>query len=182
MTLPTTGPLSLSQIQTEFGGANPISLSEYYAGGAYVPSGTSGTNGAVPSSGTISIWNFYGTSNVITETQTVTVGSFIFKGSSNYGFQDGLYGSISDGTFGFISNAPIIYFSWSNSNQLFFRLSGNRANSGWTKVTISGVDFTRAAATYSYNAGSNYSQWLWSTGTNVFGTTTGATKPCVFTQ
>lgn len=64
MTLPTSGPLSLSDIQTEFGGTNPISLSEYYAGGANVPSGTSGTNGPVPTSGTISISDFYGTSAV----------------------------------------------------------------------------------------------------------------------
>lgn len=65
MTLPTSGPLTLADIQTEFGGSNPISLSEYYAGGSYVPAGTSGTYGAVPSSGTISIRNFYGTSNVV---------------------------------------------------------------------------------------------------------------------
>lgn len=62
MALPTSGPLTLADIQTEFGGSNPISLSEYYAGGTYVPAGTSGTYGAVPSSGTISIRNFYGTS------------------------------------------------------------------------------------------------------------------------
>jgi hypothetical protein len=62
MTLPTSGPLSLSDIQTEFGGSNPISLSEYYAGGGLVPAGTSGTYGAVPSSGAISLQNFYGTS------------------------------------------------------------------------------------------------------------------------
>lgn len=65
MPLPTSGPLSLSDIQGEFGGSNPISLNEYYAGGGLVPAGTSGTNGAVPSSGTISISNFYGTSNVV---------------------------------------------------------------------------------------------------------------------
>lgn len=63
MTLPTSGPLSLTDIQTEFGGSNPISLNEYYAGGSYVPSGTTGTYGAVPTSGQISIQNFYGTSN-----------------------------------------------------------------------------------------------------------------------
>lgn len=62
MALPSSGPLSLSDIQTEFGGSNPISLSEYYAGGAYVSAGTSGTYGAVPSSGAIGIRNFYGTS------------------------------------------------------------------------------------------------------------------------
>lgn len=65
MPLPSSGPLSLANIQTEFGGSNPISLSEYYAGGGLVPAGTTGTFGAVPSSGTISIRNFYGTSNVV---------------------------------------------------------------------------------------------------------------------
>jgi hypothetical protein len=62
MPLPSSGPLSLSDIQGEFGGSNPISLSEYYAGGGLVPAGTTGTYGAVPSSGAISIQNFYGTS------------------------------------------------------------------------------------------------------------------------
>jgi hypothetical protein len=62
MAIPSSGPLTLGDIQTEFGGSNPISLSEYYAGGAYVPAGTTGTYGAVPSSGEISIRNFYGTS------------------------------------------------------------------------------------------------------------------------
>lgn len=66
MPLPTSGTLTLAQIQTEFGGADPISLNEYYAGGANVPAGTSGTNGAVPSSGTISISNFYGTAKSTT--------------------------------------------------------------------------------------------------------------------
>jgi hypothetical protein len=74
MALPTSGPLSLAQIQTEFGGSNPIGLNEYYAGGANVPSGTSGTYGAVPSSGTISIRNFYGTQKVA-PTFTFTISS-----------------------------------------------------------------------------------------------------------
>ena len=40
MTLPASGTLSFSQIQTEFTGVNPISLSEYYksGGNGYVPS------------------------------------------------------------------------------------------------------------------------------------------------
>jgi len=65
MPLPNSGPLSLNDIQTEFGGTNPISLNEYYAGGALVPAGTSGINGPVPSSGAISISNFYGTTAFI---------------------------------------------------------------------------------------------------------------------
>lgn len=65
MALPSSGPLSLANIQTEFGGSNPIGMNEYYAGGAYVPAGTTGTYGAVPSSGAISIQNFYGTASII---------------------------------------------------------------------------------------------------------------------
>ncbi len=68
--------ISLSQIQTEFGGSNPISISEYYAGAGLVPSGTVGfptdTPGstgphqqvAIPSSGAISFANFFGSSNI----------------------------------------------------------------------------------------------------------------------
>ena len=61
MTLPSSGPLAFTDIQTEFGGSNPIGLNEYYAGGSYVPAGTTGTYGAVPSSGQIGVQNFYGT-------------------------------------------------------------------------------------------------------------------------
>lgn len=64
MTLPSSGPLTFADIQTEWGGSNPISLSEYYAGGAYVYAGATGTNGAVPSSGQIGVANFYGTSSI----------------------------------------------------------------------------------------------------------------------
>ena len=51
MALPSSGALSLSDIQTEFGGVNPIAISEYY-----------GVATGVPASGTIAISDFYGTS------------------------------------------------------------------------------------------------------------------------
>ena len=57
MTLQSSGAISLSEIQTEFGGANPISMSEYYRGGSY----TTGNNTSVPTSGEISMTDFYGT-------------------------------------------------------------------------------------------------------------------------
>lgn len=56
-----TGPISLSDIQSEFGGSSPISLSEYYRGGAYVPSGTTSAYGTIPTSGPINIGVFRGT-------------------------------------------------------------------------------------------------------------------------
>jgi len=51
MALQTSGPISLNDIQTEFGGSNPISLSEYY-----------GAASGIPASGAISIGDFYGAS------------------------------------------------------------------------------------------------------------------------
>ena len=60
MTLPASGIIKLSDIQAEFGGANPIGLSEYYRGGAYVTS----NNTSVPTSGAISLTNFYGATSV----------------------------------------------------------------------------------------------------------------------
>lgn len=80
MTLPTSGALSLSAIQTEFGGSNPISINEYYAGGANVPAGASGTNGAVPTSGQISFSQFYGTSDIVVNINTATVEDYTFVG------------------------------------------------------------------------------------------------------
>lgn len=61
MTLPASGPLSFSAIQTEFGGTNPISLSEYYAAAS-----------GVPASGAIDVSDFYGKSAV-----TYTGGDYI---------------------------------------------------------------------------------------------------------
>lgn len=77
MTLPSSGPLSLSAIQGEFGGSNPIGISEYYAGGGLVPPGTtSPVAGAVPTSpNPISIYNFYGTTNFIPHTDPYYTGS-----------------------------------------------------------------------------------------------------------
>ena len=51
MALQSSGPISLLDIQNEFGGTNPIGINEYY-----------GVASGVPASGTISLDDFYGTS------------------------------------------------------------------------------------------------------------------------
>lgn len=58
MSIPTQGPVAFSEIQSEFGGTNPISASEYYRGGVNVPIGAN-TDG-IPASGTIAISEFRG--------------------------------------------------------------------------------------------------------------------------
>lgn len=60
MPLQSSGAISLANIQNEFGGTNPISLSEYYRGGGLVANTPS--NLAVPTSGTIQLDDFYGAS------------------------------------------------------------------------------------------------------------------------
>lgn len=80
MTLQTSGAISLADIQTEFGGDGSISLSEYYAGGSYVPAGTNGYPGnvstAIPSSGAISFSNFYGASKRIKQLYVITASGY----------------------------------------------------------------------------------------------------------
>jgi hypothetical protein len=56
MTIKSSGPLAMTDIQAEFGGT--YSLRDYYFGGSYVKSYTAG--GSIPSSGPISFKNFYG--------------------------------------------------------------------------------------------------------------------------
>lgn len=102
----STTTVSLADIQTEFGGSNPVSLNEYYAEGIYVPHGTwlKGQTGGsyMPTSGTNSLDNFRGSresANVITAGSTTTV--FNFKGitvttTTNIGYNLGFYGSMNN--------------------------------------------------------------------------------------
>ena len=62
--VPTTN-VNWGSLQTVFGGSNPISISEYYAGGAYVPSGEQSPvdPSPVPSTGAIRIGEFRGCIN-----------------------------------------------------------------------------------------------------------------------
>lgn len=112
MALPTSGPLTLANIQTEFGGTNPISLSEYYAGGGLVPAGTSGTYGAVPSSGTISIRNFYGTQNRVA--LSVTYASNTANASLNLSGISGYIAGVSDITI--TVNSGVYLYATSTGN------------------------------------------------------------------
>jgi len=77
MAIPLTGPISLADIQAEFGGSVPVSLSNYYKGGAYVLNTDYAPN--VPTSGTISLSDFYGARRTTLTTFTyTTAGDNIF--------------------------------------------------------------------------------------------------------
>tara|TARA_Y100000385_G_scaffold232364_1_gene244806 strand:- start:506 stop:1600 length:1095 start_codon:yes stop_codon:yes gene_type:complete len=78
MPLPTSGQITMEQIKTEFGGSNPINLSDYYRNGSYVTS----NNTNVPTSGQISLNNFYGAQKQLSYTY-VSMTTRTYSNSSN---------------------------------------------------------------------------------------------------
>lgn len=154
MTLPTTN-VSFSAIQTEFGGSNPISLSEYYRGGTYVKTNTTMPNGTIASSGAISISTFRGaTQGVIAPTYSLTrsVGSVNEGGSFTISFstnQAGSFGYTISGVnsadiggaslTGTVSNGSVLSYSVTadstteNTETFIIQLNNGQAS---TSVTI----------------------------------------------
>ena len=69
MAIPGPGPsISMTTLNTEFGGG--FALSSYYRGGTYVPN--TPANAAIPTSGTIALGNFYGSSSRVPVSLTAT--------------------------------------------------------------------------------------------------------------
>lgn len=90
MALQSSGPISNGNVQGEFGGSNPASLSEYYSAATGVPS----------TGNPISLSDFYGTSNVVTFSYEMIGGG----GAGGYGRSDGGgSGSAADGAASTIS-------------------------------------------------------------------------------
>ena len=60
MALQGSGTITLAQVQSEFGGSNPISMSEYYRGGSYVPTTVTGSYSSYQFSISAYHWLTYG--------------------------------------------------------------------------------------------------------------------------
>jgi len=178
MALPTSGEISFTQLQTEYGGVNPIEITEYY-GAAY----------GVPTSGQISMSSFYGAS--LLDTQTVTVGQ-LPAGQYNteqYGYQDYIFvfGSISDGTINWAAGEFCRGIFWASGYDtitinLKSEVAGN-TNSGFNAMALNGQTFLRTDASYNFSGSGASSNrgWTWSNvTTSPFGTTIGATKTVTF--
>ena len=134
MALPSSGVLTLNDIQTEFGGTNPIDLSDYYRGGGLVPD--SGPNAAIPTSGAISVSDFYGSANLLTL-------DFLTHGTGGNG------SSISIGT---ARSTRIVHLSGYTTNGVFP-----------TSVTIGGISATLlkrgGSSSLSGSPGTNWQAW-----------------------
>jgi hypothetical protein len=83
MAIPTSGSIALTALQTEFGGSNPIGINEYYRGGGLVPD--SSVNSSVPTSGAVSMSNFYGAQNRNTISITISSNTNNYNLFSNLG-------------------------------------------------------------------------------------------------
>lgn len=173
MALPSSGTITLAQIQTEFGGANPIGLNEYYKGGAYVTTSDNAPN--VPTSGTISLSNFWGASkNTFTPVlRTYTSGTAVTEtaptGASNvliavWGGGGGGGGGYDDSEFGYPVNGCgggggaycESSYSISGGQTLTYTVGfgGNGGLFGGSSGTLSSVSSgTRAITTMTANPG-----------------------------
>lgn len=80
MTIQASGEITLSDIQAEFGGSNPVALSEYYRGGANVPSTAPTAN--IPTTGVISISDFYGATSIPPASATLKWSGVIANGQT----------------------------------------------------------------------------------------------------
>lgn len=79
MACPSSGQIKIQDIVDEFGGSAPHSLSEYYRDGGEVP----GNNTNVPTSGAISLSNFY---DAVNEIQiTISSGTTNYSCSTQFG-------------------------------------------------------------------------------------------------
>ena len=186
MAVTSSAPISITDLVTEFGGSAPHSLTEYYRGGSLVPSGPAANN-SIPTSGAISLTNFFGAvKETSTDNYTLTTGiGFYGLGLTAYGFNSldfSNYGSITPATIEF-TGFNVTVRSVSVAGTLRFRVSGTVGNSGWTSMTVGGVTYNRTDATYAIISGGGFNgtQWSWANDGGV-PTTNGATAVVTWIQ
>lgn len=120
-----------------------------------------------------------------TGSATVTVGYYNLSGGGlnidYWGFAESIpFGSVTPSTWASsgLTFRVLDYIQDNNftAKLVVFAVNGYAPNSGWTTLNIAGTNFTRSTATYGYDSGNNYTQWYWTSATNPYGTTVGATK------
>lgn len=144
------------------------------------------------SSGSISVSNFHGKSDVVAlDTQTVTnASSSSFRGMYSGGGST-FKGYVSDGTADWAtgSNNPIYNIQYRTSStyqgtNFTFSLGPNAThgtNSGWSTITIGSTTLNRSDAIFFSRYANSYTHWGWYINSNPFGTTTGTQHTVVFT-
>jgi len=129
MTTPTSS-LGMSHIQTEFGGSNPISLSEYY-----------GVNANVPSSGVINMSQFLGISNYAASTPDWSLYAFAISPQDISVemrlWSNGTYHGIEDGTINYAGTWKTGGGTGANYEARFTKMTGSDPTGDVTNTWIS---------------------------------------------
>jgi hypothetical protein len=153
MALQGSGAISFDDLRSEYSNSGSIALGEMYRGGSFVANHSN--NGDVPTSGAISLEDFYSQNNTAPSfSTTLTVGQVTGKiqeqGYGNVGFiqdRSATYGSLSDDTIDILSGAFFrqCKFAPSGSNSIFVEIDGG--STSWTSIVINGNSFNRTAFT-----------------------------------
>lgn len=180
--LPSTGALSFDDVQTYYGGVNPISMNEYYSGGTFVPTlARNASDVAVPSTGQISMSSFRGSPfKLYREMRSgyqLNSSKFTFFQYYGYDTTTGV-GGINNTAFTLSGGAGVaissLYWSFDDNfgaptTALVFALTSTSqvSNSGWESMILNnGTVFSRASATFAATA--TTAQWVWSGATYPF--------------
>lgn len=161
MTLPAS-TIALSQVQSEFqrGGANPISMSEYYKPGTYVLSTDTAPN--VPASGTIKLSNFQNATANFSQTTYVYPAAFTDQGApatwANTANALTVDGTFATGTANDANASPLAHATWNMTpvpvgatvNWVKLHLKGKVSGTG-SSQTLNAI-LWNAAKTIGYSA------------------------------
>ncbi len=167
MAVTSSVPIDITDLANEFGGDAPHSLTEYYRGGSLVPNTTANNN--VPTSGAISLTDFFGATNTVTWTMIQTNGVSSGK-LPLIGYSDSLggsFGSVSDNSIDFLSKTfKALWHRQAGSEVgLHFQIQDN--STGWTSIKIGDNTLART----SFGTGANGEFYL-NTSTNYVGNNT----------
>ena len=155
MALQTSGAISLLNLQNEFGGSNPINISEYYRGGGlvpptrYEPGPTSSTFGAASLSSPLNGWAqrqdspytvriFWNSDTQVVEFSGTSLGS-----PSSYTTGGWTYYRSTTATFTNVPFAGAYYYVWSIRREQTININTNVPTSG--QISLS--NFYGATAT-----------------------------------
>lgn len=167
MTLPSSGAISLANVNVELGRSSTAlaSLGESAVRTlAGVPSGAIGFN------------NLYGKSASLASA-TVTVGT----NGENYGFSRGNFGSVTPANWAVSgTNYTQLIYVAPYGGWIEFSVAGYWPNSGWSNLRIGSTDYPRTSWFYSDWSAYGFVQWIYYTTDNPYGYSPGATRSLVW--
>lgn len=166
MTLPSSGAISLANVNTELGRSSTatISLGE-----------TAVRNLAGVSSGAIALSNLYGKSSSLASA-VVTVGT----NGENWGYSRGNFGGVTPLNWAVSGTAySQLIFVAPYGGWIEFNVLGYWPNSGWNNLRIGAMDYPRTS--WFYSDWGSFAQWIYFTVDNPYGYVSGATRTLVWT-